>query len=173
VETGAEALQRIQTDFPDLVLLDVRLPDVDGIELLGRLRAADPECLVIMMTAHGGVETAVRAMKLGAQDYVSKPFDVEDLKLTIRKALETRILRRDVARFQVEAAQGSTLDDLVGISRAVADLKSLIQRIAQSDATTVLLQGESGTGKDLVARVIHFASQRARAPFLAVTGSLH
>jgi DNA-binding NtrC family response regulator len=168
VETGAEALQRIQTDFPDLVLLDVRLPDVDGIELLGRLRAADPECLVIMMTAHGGVETAVRAMKLGAQDYVSKPFDVEDLKLTIRKALETRILRRDVARFQVEAAQGSTLDDLVGISRAVADLKSLIQRIAQSDATTVLLQGESGTGKDLVARVIHFASQRARAPFLAV-----
>ena len=168
VETGAEALQRIQVDSPDLVLLDVRLPDADGVELLGRLRAADPECLVIMMTAHGGVETAVRAMKLGAQDYVSKPFDVEDLKLTIRKALETRILRRDVARFQVEAAQGSTLDDLVGISRAVADLKSLIQRIAQSDATTVLLQGESGTGKDLVARVIHFASQRARAPFLAV-----
>jgi DNA-binding NtrC family response regulator len=168
VETGAEALQRIQVDSPDLVLLDVRLPDADGVELLGRLRAADPECLVIMMTAHGGVETAVRAMKLGAQDYVSKPFDVEELKLTIRKALETRTLRRDVARFQVEATQGSSLDDLVGISRAVADLKGLIQRIAQSDATTVLLQGESGTGKDLVARVIHFASQRARAPFLAV-----
>lgn len=168
VETGAEALRRIQADSPDLVLLDVRLPDADGVELLGRLRAADPESLVIMMTAHGGVEAAVRAMKLGAQDYVSKPFDVEELKLTIRKALETRTLRRDVARFQVEAAQGSTLDNLVGISRAVADLKGLIQRIAQSDATTVLLQGESGTGKDLVARVIHFASQRARAPFLAV-----
>ncbi|MEI8190777.1 MAG: sigma-54 dependent transcriptional regulator [candidate division NC10 bacterium] len=168
VETGAEALQRIQADSPDLVLLDVRLPDADGVELLGRLRAADPEILVIMMTAHGGVEAAVRAMKLGAQDYVSKPFDVEELKLTIRKALETRTLRRDVARFQVEAAHGSTLDDLVGVSRAVADLKGFIQRIAQSDATTVLLQGESGTGKDLVARVIHFASQRTRAPFLAI-----
>jgi two-component system response regulator AtoC len=167
-ETGVEALQRIQADSPDLVLLDVRLPDADGVELLGRLRAADPECLVIMMTAHGGVDSAVRAMKLGAQDYVSKPFDVEELKLAIRKALETRTLRRDVARFQVEAAQGSALDDLIGDSRAVADLKGLIQRIAQSDATTVLLQGESGTGKDLVARIIHYVSQRARAPFLAV-----
>ena len=168
VETGAEALQRTQADPPDLVLLDVRLPDADGVELLGRLRAADPECLVIMMTAHGGVDSAVRAMKLGAQDYVSKPFDVEELKLAIRKALDTRTLRRDVARFQVEAAQGSALDDLIGVSRAVADLKGLIHRIAQSDATTVLLQGESGTGKDLVARIIHYASQRARAPFLAV-----
>jgi DNA-binding NtrC family response regulator len=168
VETGAEALQRTQADPPDLVLMDVRLPDADGVDLLGRLRAADPECLVIMMTAHGGVDTAVRAMKLGAHDYVSKPFDVEELKLTIRKALETRTLRREVARFQVEAAQGSALDDLVGVSRAVADLKGLIRRIAQSEATTVLLQGESGTGKDLVARVIHYASQRARAPFLAV-----
>ncbi|MBS1117654.1 MAG: Fis family transcriptional regulator, partial [candidate division NC10 bacterium] len=168
VETGAEALQRMQTDPSDLVLLDVRLPDADGVELLGRLRAADPECLVVMMTAHGGVESAVRAMKLGAQDYVSKPFDMEELKLTIRKALETRALRRDVDRFQVEAAHGSALDDLIGVSRAMTDLRALIARIAQSDATTVLLQGESGTGKDLVARVIHFVSQRARAPFVAV-----
>lgn len=168
VETGAEALQRMQADPPDLVLLDVRLPDADGVELLGRLRAADPECLVVMMTAHGGVDSAVRAMKLGAHDYVSKPFDVEELKLTIRKALETRALRRDVDRFQVEAAHGSALDDLIGVSRAMTDLRVLVARIAQSDATTVLLQGESGTGKDLVARVIHFVSQRARAPFVAV-----
>jgi DNA-binding NtrC family response regulator len=168
VETGAEALQRAHTDPPDLVLLDVRLPDADGVELLGRLRAADPECLVVMMTAHGGVESAVRAMKLGAQDYVSKPFDMEELKLTIRKALETRALRREVDRFQVEAAHGSALDDLIGVSRAMTDLRTLVARIAQSDATTVLLQGESGTGKDLVARVIHFVSQRARAAFVAV-----
>ncbi len=168
VETGAEALQRAQADPPDLILLDIRLPDADGVELLGRLRAADPDCLVIMMTAHGGVESAVRAMKLGAHDYVGKPFDMEELKLSIRKALEARELRRDVERFQEQAAHGSALDDLIGVSRSMADLKSLVARIAQSDATTVLLQGESGTGKDLVARVIHFVSQRARAPFLAV-----
>ncbi len=168
VETGADALQRAQAEPPDLILLDIRLPDADGVELLGRLRAADPECLVIMMTAHGGVESAVRAMKLGAHDYVSKPFDMEELKLTIRKALDAGALRRDVDRFQLEAAHGSALDDLIGASRSLADLKTLVARIAQSDATTVLLQGESGTGKDLVARIIHFVSQRARAPFLAV-----
>ena len=134
VETGAEALQRVQADPPDLILLDVRLPDADGVELLGRLRAADPECLVIVMTAHGGVESAVRAMKLGAHDYVSKPFDMEELKLSIRKALETGALRRDVDRFQEEAAHGSALDDLVGVSRATTDLKAIIARIAQSDA---------------------------------------
>jgi two-component system response regulator AtoC len=167
-ETGAEALRQVQADPPDLVLLDVRLPDTDGVDLLEKLRSADPECLVIMMTAHGGVDSAVRAMKLGAQDYVSKPFDMEELTLTIRKALETRALRRDVDRFQMEAAHGSAMDDLIGVSRALTDLRNLIVRIAQSDATTVLLQGESGTGKDLVARVIHFVSQRARAPFLAV-----
>jgi DNA-binding NtrC family response regulator len=167
-ETGAQALHRAQAEPPDLVLLDVRLPDGDGLELLERFRARDPECLVIMITAHGGVESAVRAMKLGAHDYLIKPFDADELKLTIRKALETRALRRQVVRLQSEASHGAALDDLVGISRSVGDLKALIQRIAQSDATTVLLQGESGTGKDLVARVIHFASARARGPFLAV-----
>ncbi|OGB94259.1 MAG: Fis family transcriptional regulator [candidate division NC10 bacterium RIFCSPLOWO2_02_FULL_66_22] len=167
-ETGAEALSRAQAESPDLILLDVRLPDADGLEILERLRAGDPESLVIMITAHGGVQSAVRAMKLGAHDYVIKPFDMEELKLTVRKALETRTLRRDVARFQAELRHGSGLGDIVGLSRAIRDLKALVQRIAQSDATTVLLEGESGTGKDLVARVIHFESARAKHPFLAV-----
>ena len=167
-ETGADALRKVQTDNPDLVLLDVRLPDADGLELLEQVRATEPEALVIMITAHGGVESAVRAMKLGAYDYVIKPFDVEELKLTVKKALETKALRRDVARFQAEVRHGASLEDIVGISRAIRDLKALIQRIAQSDATTVLLEGESGTGKDLVARVIHFESARGQAPFLAV-----
>ncbi len=166
--TGAEALQRAQAENPDLTLLDVRLPDADGLEILERLRVGDPESLVIMITAHGGVESAVRAMKLGAHDYIIKPIDVEELKLTVRKALETRALRRDVARFQAELRHGSGLADIVGDSRVIRDLKGLIHRIAQSDATTVLLEGESGTGKDLVARVIHFESARATAPFLTV-----
>ena len=167
-ETGAQALHRAQQEPPDLVLLDLRLPDGDGLDLLERFRTRDPECLVIMITAHGGVESAVRAMKRGAHDYLIKPFDADELKLTIRKALETRALRREVVRLRSEASHGAALDDLVGVGRSVGDLKTLIQRIARSDATTVLLQGESGTGKDLVARVIHFASARARAPFLAV-----
>jgi two-component system, NtrC family, response regulator AtoC len=167
-ETGAEALKRVQMDSPDLVLLDMRLPDADGLEILERLHSAGPETLVIMITAHGGVQSAVRAMKLGAQDYIIKPFDMEELKLTVKKALDTRSLRRDVARLQAESQRGSGLDDIVGDSRAIRDLKLLIQRIAQSDATTVLLEGESGTGKDLVAKVIHFESARAQAPFLAV-----
>jgi DNA-binding NtrC family response regulator len=168
-ETGAEALQKAQADTPDLVLLDVRLPDADGLEILERLRASDPESLVIMITAHGGVESAVRAMKLGAHDYIIKPFDMDELKLTVRKALETKALRREVARFHAKQREGSRLDDIVGVSRTIRDLKALIRRIAESDATTVLLEGESGTGKDLVARVIHFESTRVQAPFLAVS----
>ncbi|HEX7629518.1 MAG TPA: sigma-54 dependent transcriptional regulator, partial [Candidatus Methylomirabilis sp.] len=167
-ETGAEALQAARTEPPDLVLLDMRLPDADGVEILERLRALDPECPVIMITAHGAVGSAVRAMKLGAQDYLVKPVDPDELRLAIRKALEARSLRRQVTRLQADAAQGSTLDDLVGVSRAVKSLRATIRQIAGSDATTVLLQGESGTGKDLVARVIHFASARAPAPFQAV-----
>jgi len=167
-ETGAEALQKAQAEPPDLVLLDVRLPDADGLQILERLRSSDPEVLVIMITAHGGVDSAVRAMKLGAHDYVIKPFDMEELKLSVKKALETKTLRREVARFHSEQREGSRLDDIVGLSQAIRDLKNLIRRIAESDATTVLLEGESGTGKDLVARVIHFESARAQAPLMAV-----
>jgi len=167
-ETGDGALKVAQAEAPDLVLLDIRLPDMDGIAVLERLRAGDPDVVVIMITAHGGVESAVKAMKLGAHDYVVKPFEMEPLKLTIRKALETRSLRREVARFQAERTQGSGLSELVGGSRVIRDLVALIRRLAQSEATTVLLEGESGTGKDLLARVIHFESKRARGPFLPV-----
>ena len=166
--TGADALRLAQAESPDLVLLDIQLPDADGLEILERLRAGDPDLPVIMITAHGGVESAVRAMKLGAHDYIIKPVNFEELTIAIRKALETRSLRREVARFQAEERRGASLTDLVGESRAIRDLAALIARIAQSDATTVLLEGESGTGKDLVARIIHFESARARGAFLAL-----
>jgi two-component system response regulator AtoC len=167
-ENGAEALRKAQGECPDLVLLDIRLPDADGLAILERLRDSAPDVLTIMITAHGGVESAVRAMKLGAYDYIIKPFDPEELKLTIKKALETRALRREVARLYAQQREGAGLNAIVGESLPVQEIKGLIQRIAQSDATTVLLEGESGTGKDLVARVIHFESARAQAPFLAV-----
>jgi DNA-binding NtrC family response regulator len=166
--TGEEGLRLARTEAPDLVLLDVRLPDADGVDLLARLREMDPEVIVILITAHGAVEPAVRAMKLGATDYLVKPVDPDELGVTIRRALETRTLRRDVTRFQAEVRDGSGLEDLIGESPAIQVLRGLIVRVAQSGATTVLLEGESGTGKDLVARIIHFESARAAAPFLAV-----
>ncbi|MFB3819415.1 MAG: sigma-54-dependent transcriptional regulator [Candidatus Methylomirabilales bacterium] len=166
--TGADALQLARTESPDVVLLDVRLPDADGVELLERLRALDSEVVVILITAHGAVGPAVRAMKLGAADYLMKPVDPDELSLTLRRALETRALRQDVARYQAEVRHGTGLQDLVGASRLTEQLRGMIQRIAQSGATTVLLEGESGTGKDLVARIIHFESARASAPFIAV-----
>lgn len=146
-ETGAEALKRVQMDSPDLVLLDMRLPDADGLEILERLHSAAPETLVIMITAHGGVQSAVRAMKLGAYDYIIKPFEMEELKLTVKKALDARTLRRDVTRLQAESQRGSALGDIIGDSRAIRDLKLLIQRIAQSDATTVLLEGKAAPAR--------------------------
>ena len=106
-ETGSEALHKAQVESPDLVLLDVRLPDADGLEILERLRTAESDLPVIMITAHGGVESAVRAMKLGAHDYIIKPFDMDELKLTVRKALETKALRSEVARF-IHATQVRT-----------------------------------------------------------------
>lgn len=167
-ENAAEALRAIQAEPPDLVLLDMRLPDADGVDLLERLRSQDPTCAVIVITAHGEVPSAVRAMKLGAADYLVKPVDPDALHMAIRKALEARLLRRQVAKVQADASHGSPLDDLVGVGGAAERLKGMIRQIAASEATTVLLQGESGTGKDLVARVIHFASARASAPFQPV-----
>ena len=166
--TAAEALQAVRAAPPDLVLLDMRLPDADGVDLLERLRALDPACAVIVITAYGEVHSAVRAMKLGAHDYLVKPVDPDALQIAVRKALETQALRPQVTRLRADALHGSALDDLVGISGAVERLKGMIRQIAGSDATTVLLQGESGTGKDLVARVIHCASARASAPFQPV-----
>jgi len=166
--TGADALRIAKAERPDAILLDVRLPDADGIEILERLRTEELEAVVIMITAHGAVNAAVRAMKLGAQDYLMKPVEPEQLLVILRKALEGRTLRQEVARFQSEVRHGAELQDLVGTSPTIGQLRGLIQQIARSDATTVLLEGESGTGKDLVARVIHFASARATAPFMAV-----
>src|SRR5512138_2111312 len=112
--TGEEALRIARADSPEVILLDVRLPDADGVDLLAKLRAADPELAVILITAFGAVEPAVRAMKLGAADYLVKPVDPEELSVTLRRTLETRSLRRDVARFQADVRQGGSLDDLIG-----------------------------------------------------------
>ncbi len=161
-ESAEKGLTLINEEMPDLILLDNRLPEMTGLELLERLRVQERGLMVIMITAYGVVETAVRAMKLGAYDYVSKPFNLEEITFVIRKAIEAGSLRNQVKRLC------GRVDDLIGETEQMARVKSLILKIARSDATTVLIQGESGTGKELVAKAIHSSSSRADQPFLAI-----
>jgi DNA-binding NtrC family response regulator len=168
--TGAEAVARYP-DGADLVLLDYRLPDSDGLTVLRRIRDADPDALVIMLTAHANIETAVEAMKQGAFHYAAKPFNLDEVVLLIEKALETTELRREVRTLRARQAQPYGLDRIVGESAAIGRVRELLQRIAASPASTVLLTGESGTGKDLAAKVLHYGSARANKPFMNITCS--
>jgi DNA-binding NtrC family response regulator len=168
--TGAEALAPRHDDI-DLVLLDYRLPDADGIAILKQLKARDPELLVILLTAYASVDTAVEAMRLGAYHYINKPFKLDEIASLVDKALETTRLRREVRAFRASEAQPYSLDRIIGRSAPMLAIKDLITRVAVSPASTVLITGESGTGKDLVAKAIHYASDRASRPFMNITCS--
>ncbi len=167
-EDGEEALRAVRESPPDLVLLDIQLPGIDGIQVLEQVKATDPEVVVIMITAYGMVDTAVAAMKAGAYDYINKPFNLEGVKLSIRKGLEANRLRGEVLRLRREQQATFSLDRVVAASAAMRDILALISRVAASPASTVLLQGESGTGKDLAAKAIHYTGARAERPFMAV-----
>ena len=169
-ETAAQAVERAR-DGIDLVLLDFRLPDADGLEVLKRIKQASPDTLVIMLTAHSSIEMAVEAMRHGAYHFASKPFDLEEVALLVEKALETTRLRREVRTLRAREAEPYSVTRIVGESKAVVDMRALLQKIAASPASTVLLTGESGTGKDLAAKVIHYASDRAAKPFMNITCS--
>jgi DNA-binding NtrC family response regulator len=168
--TAAEAVVRYQ-EGADLVLLDFRLPDADGLTVLRQIRESDPDALVIMLTAHASIETAVDAMKQGAFHYAAKPFNLDEVVMLVEKALETTELRREVRTLRARQAQPYVLDRIVGESAAVVRVRELLQRIAASPASTVLLTGESGTGKDLAAKVLHYGSARANKPFMNITCS--
>lgn len=167
-ESGEKALELLPDILPHLVLLDNQLPGMMGIDVLGKIKEADKDIIVIMITAHGLLETAVKAMKLGAFDYISKPFNLDEITLTIKKALETKSLREEVRILKEQQKSSFKAYNIIGKSAAIQGVLDMIRKIAQSDATTVLIQGESGTGKELVARAVHMGSSRADKPFMAI-----
>ena len=169
-ESGGEALARFGASV-DLVLLDYRLGDSDGLRILKEIRRRDPDVPVILLTAYADVETAVEVMKEGAYHYAAKPFSLDEIVLLVEKALDTTRLRREVRALRASLRDPFSLDRIIGHSPAVAGVKALLGKIASSPASTVLLTGESGTGKDLAAKVIHYTSERAARPFMNITCS--
>jgi DNA-binding NtrC family response regulator len=169
VSSGEEALKRLEGSVFDVVLLDLNLPGMHGMNVLSAAPATQTDAQFIVMTAFGSVDTAVEAMKLGAFDYVNKPFRTEELLLTLRRALEEAELRREVAHLRARA--GDTIrEKIIGRTPAMQRVFDLIERVAPTRAT-VLVAGETGTGKELVARAIHEVSDRARKPFVPVNCS--
>ena len=169
-ESAAEALEKAANGV-DLVLLDYKLPDEDGLSVLRKIREIDPDTLVIMLTAHKGVEMVVVAMKAGAFDYATKPFDLDDVAVRVSHALETTRLRRELRTLKDSLSRPFGFGSIIGESDVMQRLKALVRRVATSPSSTVLLTGESGTGKDLIAKVIHYVSDRGARPFINITSS--
>ena len=168
-EDGRSAKAVLDRQVPHLVLLDIRLPDTNGIQIMKGIQEHIPDLPVIIITASTSVDQAVEAMKLGAFDYVAKPFNMDELTITVKRALETAQLRR-VVRLQVlEQKNRYEVRNLVGLSKAMEDLRTLVLKIARSPATMVLVRGESGTGKDLIAKATHAESSRVDEPFVNIT----
>src|SRR6516225_8370038 len=167
-EAGEPALKLVQQESPDLVLLDVRMPDLSGLEVLEQLRKNGDARAVIMITADPQVDDVKAALKLGAYDFIGKPLDFDELHVTIKNALEATRLRSEVQSLRGEMHRRAGYHNVVGVSGKMTELMNFVRKVAASEATTILIQGESGTGKDLIAKAIHYESVRADKPFIAI-----
>jgi len=166
--SGAEARRLFTPGELSLVLLDLRLPDTSGLDLLKEFKAAQPDLLVIMMTAYGSVDSAVEAMRLGAYDYVNKPFKSREIEVIVRLALDADHLKREVRELREEALGPFGIKNIVGRDPTMERVFAMVRKVAQNPDVTVLIQGESGTGKEMVARAIHAESSRAERSFVGI-----
>jgi DNA-binding NtrC family response regulator len=164
---GRAGVERVKKGGVDLVVSDVKMPDLDGLDLLREIREVAPSPFVIIVTGFGSIDTAIRAVKLGAYDYITKPFKIDQLLLSIDKALAERSLRSEVIRLREEVSRRDRMDNIIGRSAPMQEIFALIKRVSASHAN-LLVTGESGTGKELVARAIHAKSPRKGRPFVAV-----
>src|SRR5690349_3264932 len=168
---GDPGLRLAQHETPDLVLLDVRMPDMSGIQVLEQIKKAPDAPPVIMITADPQLDDVKSALKLGAYDFIGKPLDFEELRVTIQNALEATRLRTEVQSLRGEVRRNTGYHEVVAVSPKTTELMSFVQKVAASEATTILIQGESGTGKDLIAKTIHYESSRQNGPFVAINCS--
>jgi two-component system nitrogen regulation response regulator GlnG len=167
VASADEALQRLRESSYDVLLMDIRMPGMSGLEALAQAKLVQPDLSVIIITAYGTMMTAIEAMKWGAYDYVTKPFDVEEVEIIAQKALKAQALARENLELRANLRRKYEINNLVGSSEKMQQVYKAIGRVADKDAT-VLIQGESGTGKEMVARAIHYNSQRTARPFVPV-----
>ena len=166
--TGEEGLERFKKENPDLVLLDHWLPGINGDEVLRRIKEEDPEIPVIIMTAQGSIEMAVSSMKMGAFDFLVKPFDLDQVEALIKKGLDRVRLKKEVEWLRAQYQEKFRSGGIIGVSQKMKEVLGLAEKVAQGSETTVLIEGETGTGKELLAEYIHFLSPRSSFPFIPI-----
>lgn len=169
--SGEEGVEVFKKEIADVIFLDLNLPGMSGLETLESLRKLSSDVIVIIITAYGHIETAVSAIKAGAYDFVEKPFDLDRISVIVNKALETVHLKRELSYLKEDRVTGCNYDNIIAVSKSMKDVLSLVKKVAESDINTVLIQGESGTGKNLIARCIHYCGSRAAGQFVEVTST--
>jgi DNA-binding NtrC family response regulator len=165
-DNGEDAVKIIHNELIDLVLLDLKIPKLSGLEVLQKIKEYDPEVIIIMMTATKDARPAIEALKMGAYDYLMKPFELDELRQLLRNALETHQLRREVARLKLTQDGSKPIQAIYGESEGIKKVRQLIQIVAETPRTSILIQGESGTGKELVANAVYECSARSIQPFV-------
>lgn len=167
-ETGEDAIEKVKNETPDVVLLDIKLPRMDGFEVIEKLLNIDKNIIIIMITAYEEIDKVVKAIKLGAFDYIVKPFDFNKVILSIIKGLDASKIKREIKYLRQEKMSRFGFDKIISVSKGMQKILFMVEKLSESDSSTVLIYGESGTGKELIAHSIHYKSSRANMPFIVV-----